>query len=284
MKIKILLISVSAFFLLGLFTYQYQKYNDGRLHVVFCNIGQGDGIFIRTPNGSDILVDAGPPTGGITNCLSRHMPFWDRTIELAFATHPDADHIGGFISVLKSYKVDSFNTSQKTNETHVFANIMRLIQEKNVPLRYIFAGDKYAIGGETRLTTYWPTHAYVESSNINSDTNSFSLVQILEYGNFKALLTGDIEARILDSLFPGGISVNVFKLPHHGSHTGIDSSTLNLIHAKLAVISVGAHNRYGHPHAQVMKLLEDHHLNYLRTDQIGDVEVVTDGEHAQIVR
>lgn len=277
MKLKLLLIFFSFLFLFGLFVYQYQKYNDGRLHVVFCNVGQGDGIFIRTPNGSDIVIDAGPHSGGMTNCLARHMPLWDRTIEIAFATHPDADHISGFVQILKSYQVLSFNTSQKTTDTHVFAQIMSLIKEKQVPLHYLFTGDTYTIGSNTRLKTYWPTRAYVDSSNIDSDTNSFSLVQTLEYGKFKTLLTGDIESQILDSIFSGGVSVDIFKLPHHGSRTGVDSSTLDLIHAQLAVISVGVHNRYGHPHKQVIDELKKHNLKHLRTDEVGDIEVVTDG-------
>src|SRR3990167_8207809 len=97
--ISILLLSI--FFV---FVYQKIKFEDGKTHIIFCSVGQGDGILIRTPSGLDIVEDGGPDDS-ILSCLSRHMPFWDRTIEIIILTHPDSDHISGLIDVVDRYRI-----------------------------------------------------------------------------------------------------------------------------------------------------------------------------------
>ena len=87
--------------------YQNITYNDKKLHVVICDVGQGDAIFIRTPSGSDILIDGGPDDS-VLACLGKHMPFWDRTLEIMILTHPHADHLTGLIDVSKSYSVSAW--------------------------------------------------------------------------------------------------------------------------------------------------------------------------------
>jgi len=234
----IVFILAGVFALFGLVIFQNARLNDNKLHIVFCDIGQGDGIFVRTPSQTDILVDAGPDDK-ILSCLSNHMPFWDRDLELAFATHPDADHIGGFLYVLKNYKVLSFNTSKKSKGTKVFANIQSLIDSQNVPFKFLYQGDLYTLSDGVKIEHLWPSKSYVESDDGKLDPNSFSLVQILTYGNFKTLLTGDIEYQILDTLFNDSSKIDIFKLPHHGSKTGVDDATFQKIHSSLAIISAG---------------------------------------------
>lgn len=273
----LIFILVGVIALFGIIVFQNARLNDGKLHIVFCDIGQGDGIFIRTPNQTDILVDAGPDNK-ILSCLSSHMPFWDRDLELAFATHPDADHIGGFSYVLKNYKILSFNTSKKSKGTKVFADIQRLISSQNVPFKFLYQGDLYTLSDGVKIEHLWPSAAYVESDiDGKLDANSFSLVQVLTYGKFKTLLTGDIEYQILDTLFEDSSKIDIFKLPHHGSNTGIDDITFQKIHSKLAIISAGKNNRYHHPHPSVLELLKKYQLSYKRIDQGGEVEVVSDG-------
>lgn len=273
-KKLLFVIFVSSFMLLGVFIFQFQKSQDGKLHIVFCDVGQGDGIFIKAPDGVDIVIDAGPDDK-IVSCLSRHMPFWDKTIELAFATHPDADHITGFESILKNYNIIVFNTSKKTSDTAVFKRIQNLISQKQIPVRFIYAGDSYEIGESFKIDTLWPSKEYIETESA-TDTNSYSLVQILSFGNFKVLLTGDIESDILNTLFSSKTQFDVFKLPHHGSKTGVDDETFGKIGAKLGIISAGTNNRYGHPSREVIELLKKYNMPYKRTDREGDIEIVID--------
>lgn len=283
MKRVFVYIFTSVLFLTGIFLYQQSRLNDGKFHLVFCDIGQGDAIFMRTPKGVDILVDGGPSSwqgtqNPVLSCLSSHMPFWDRDLELVFATHPDADHIGGLEAVLKAYKVKSFNTSKKSKGTRVFARIQDLINSQKIPFRFIYAGDSFTLSDGVKVEHLWPSAAYVESDTEGKlDANSFSLVQIVSFGNFKTLLTGDIEYQIIDTLFDTS-KIDIFKLPHHGSKTGVDDVTFQKIHSSLAIISAGKNNKYHHPHPTVLELLKKYNVPYKRTDVSGEVEVVSDGK------
>lgn len=277
MKKYIFIISGSILVLLLLYFYQGSALSDKKLHFVVCDVGQGDGIFVRTPGGADIVIDGGPQNGKMLTCLARYMPLWDHEIELVFATHPDADHIGGLIDVLKNYKVDSFNTTEATKDTKVFAVLQELINKKQIPFREISKGDKFSLSDRTVLDTLWPT-AHLKSP----DTNEHSLVQILSFGNFHALLTGDITYQILDSL-SYGFTFDVFKIPHHGSKTGVDEATFQIIRAYFVAISAGKNNRYHHPHPSVLSLLKKYNLPYKRTDETGSIEIITDGKNTKVV-
>ncbi|MBP6912996.1 MAG: hypothetical protein KBC00_00075 [Candidatus Levybacteria bacterium] len=281
MKSKIIIILFCAIFVTGLYISQTFYFSDQKLHIIFCNVGQGDGIFIRTPNGTDIIIDAGPGDA-IIGCLNRHMPFWDRTIELAFATHPDADHIAGFDAILRAYTILSFNTSKKNSTTDIYKTIQAQIAQQKIPVRYLFAGDTYKIGDGVVIKNYWPTHEFVDT-DVSDSTNRYSLVQIIKYKEFDALVNGDIEFDILNELFKNGADVSILKLPHHGSKTGIDDRTLELIHAKLAILSFGLHNRYNHPSTQVIDLLEKFNVPYVSTAKSGDIEIVTDGKIMKVL-
>lgn len=280
MKLKILVFSLSLLFLLGLFSYQYSRFFDGRLHIVFCDVGQGDAIFMRTPRGADILVDGGP-NDKVLNCLNRHMPFWDREIELVFATHPDADHITGLLKVIKSYKVLSFDTTQKSRGTKVFKALEEAISSQKIPKRYLFSEDQFKLSDGVVIKSLWPTRNFVSSNSESEDANSFSLVQLVSFGKFKMLLTGDIEAGSLNTLV-SGLSLNILKLPHHGSKTGVDEKTFELSKPALSIVSAGKNNRYHHPHPSVLSLLKKYNLEYKRTDVDGEIEIVTDGVETKL--
>lgn len=276
MKLKILVFSLSLLFLLGLFSYQYSRFFDGRLHIVFCDVGQGDAIFMRTPKGVDILVDGGP-NDKVLNCLNRHMPFWDREIEIVFATHPDADHITGLLEVIKSYKVLSFDTTQKSRGTKVFRALEEAIGFQKIPKRYLFSEDQFRLSDGVVIKSLWPTRNFVSSNSNSEDANSFSLVQLVSFGKFNMLLTGDIEAGSLNTL-ASGLPLNILKLPHHGSKTGVDEKTFELLKPAMTIVSSGKNNRYHHPHPSVISLLKKYNLEYKRTDIDGEIEVITNGQ------
>jgi len=261
----------SALILIGIYLYQAYEFSGQNLKIVFCDVGQGDAIFIRTPDGSDILVDAGPNNGKVLECLSRNMPFWDRELELVFATHPDADHIGGFISVLSNYTVKSFNSVAAEKDTAVFVQIQETIKRENVPYREISTGSNFKSPDGVSILTKWPDKNFE-----SSDSNDYSLVQLLQYKDFKLLLTGDIPYQILDKLnLPSHISI--FKIPHHGSKTGVDDETFKRFTFDLVAISVGKNNRYHHPHPSVITLLKKYNLLYKRTDLVGAIDVISNG-------
>ena len=271
--------------LVGLFGYQYFTINDGKLHLIFCDVGQGDAILIKTPDNKYILVDAGPDKR-VLDCLSRHMPFWERHISLAMLTHPHADHFVGYYYVVDGYRIDQFATEELTNKTDSFLKLRQLIQERNIPLRYVASGDRWKIKDSQdtplTITVVGPTKQFLMQTSPNGsigESREFaSVVTKITYGSFEALLSGDSQvAGLLDAREKIEASIDVLQAPHHGSSSGLDEPILNFLQPKLAVISVGK-NRYGHPTKKVLDLLKEKQISILRTDQRGDIKIVTDGK------
>jgi competence protein ComEC len=273
------------FFLLGcILLYQNISYNDKKLHVVICDVGQGDATFIRTPNGSDILIDGGPDDS-ILSCLSRHLPFWDRTIEIMILTHPHADHLTGLIDVLKRYKVLSFGTEKIGNSTSAYKELMKQLEQNQIKQRFLYQGDRFVIKDGVILKTLWPTLEWVDQNllgKVSSDENGLSVIELLSYKSFKMLFTGDAQASDVARIDLMIGEISLLKVPHHGSKTGLNLEALNVLSPKMAVISVGAKNKYGHPNSLTLDLLNQSRIKTLRTDQMGDIEVVSDGKNWKI--
>jgi beta-lactamase superfamily II metal-dependent hydrolase len=160
--------------------------------------------------------------------------------------------------------------------------------------KYTTSGERIDFPDKTYLLTVWPTGDWMEnlklqdSKNLGAegsslDVNGFCLIQLLSYGNFKALLTGDAGSLVEDKIAAGVGKVDVLKVPHHGSKTGMSDYFLSQISPRLAIISVGANNRYGHPAKSALDLLKNHNVKTLRTDQNGEVEIITDGKTTTLV-
>ncbi|MEK7521618.1 MAG: ComEC/Rec2 family competence protein [Patescibacteria group bacterium] len=278
---------------------------DNRLHIVFCDVSQGDGILIYKKS-VQIVLDAGPKPQAFLKCMSKHIPFWDRTIELVILSNPDRDHYGGLTEVFKSYKVESFASPGINRDDQGFkvlenAVVAEFIPRKQKPIA-LTSGQTIKIG-EVTLDTLWPTsewlasqtsHIAIQPSNnsqvlgsftpLNSDSvNLTSLVQHLSYGSFDVLLTGDI-APPASYVLAKFISrpVDVLKVPHHGSKNGLTEDMLDSARPGLAVISAGKNNRYGHPHKEILEALENRGVRTLGTYDVGDIEIITDGKTWQV--
>lgn len=267
-----LLLSVAVLVFLTL--YHLVFLTDKNFHLIFCDVGQGDGIFIKTPKGHDIIIDGGPEEFGMTDCLSRHLPFYDREIDAIYMTHPDADHLTGLIQVLRTYNVKYFGTSKAPKETEVFNELMAHLKEKNIPVDYVFRGDKAVTSDGVALNSLWPTTEFLNSKS--DDTNDYSLVHLVKFGNLNALLTGDLGSVYLNSIMPTLGRIDIFKPPHHGSKTGVDEFTFQHNVPKLAVISLGAKNKYGHPAPFVLEILSQNKIPVIDTRK-GDIEIISDG-------
>lgn len=261
----------------GLAFYQYNYFNDGKLHVTFCNVGQGDGIVIRTPDGKNILVDGGPDNSILT-CLAKNMPFWDRTIDLVILSHPDLDHYYGLIDVTQRYTVKMFATQPKLIEKEGYNQLQQSLAEKHIPIRSVCNGDTIRLPDQVSLQIVWPHSCTNETSIEATETNNLSVVALLTYGTFDLLLTGDIDETITEEIGPLAGDISVLKVPHHGSKSGFDEEFLLEITPELAVISVGKKNRYGHPAKSIIAMLNEHKIKMLRTDQQGDIRLVSDGK------
>ena len=265
---------LSMVFLAFLYAYHLIRYSDNKFHLIFCNVGQGDGIFIRTPKGKDIIIDGGPQENSLTECLSRHLPFWDRDIDIVYMTHPDADHLTGLIGVIKTYNVKYFATSKAPKDTAVYDELMSFIKSKKITVNYVTKGEAIVTKDGLTMEIMWPTNEFVKG--MHDDTNDYSLVHLVKFGNFRALLTGDVPSVYLNSIMPLAGRLDVIKPPHHGSKTGIDEFTFQHNLPQFAVISAGLKNRYHHPSPEVLNLLEKAGIPYKDTMK-GDVEIISDG-------
>jgi competence protein ComEC len=263
---------------------------DSKLHLIFCDVGQGDAILV-IKGSTQVLIDGGP-NDKVLGCLSKHIPFWDRQIEMVISTHPDADHLTGLVSVIDRYNVSQILANSLVTDTGVFSKFRSEVISKKIPVFSPKSGDKIKVSSLILRVLFpqnklgdeivWKNPQDLKVLGISAYTgeiNATMLVFELEYGNFKALLTGDIssteEKKIGDI---GGIGeIGVLKIAHHGSKYSTSQEFLDLIRPKLAVISVGASNNYGHPTSEVLDRLKTIGVKILRTDIDGEVEVVSDG-------
>lgn len=263
---------------------------DNRLHIVFCDVGQGDAAYIRMPGNRDMLIDGGPNDRVLT-CLGRHMPFYDRTIDIVMATHPQNDHIKGLVSVLRRYRVGSIMMGAEGNDADIYRELRAVITEKHVMVRQLYRGDHFAVG-RVNASLLWPDKPWVLANvsgagqldtnilglSTTADLNDFSNYLHMSYGSFDALFTGDGDSHIQPELLSGDLpDVEVLKYPHHGAKTGMLPEFLGRIKPELTVISVGK-NSYGHPSHEALELLAKQRSAVVRTDREGDIEVVSDGK------
>ena len=258
---------------------------DGKLHVVFFDVGEGDAIFIETPRGQQILIDGGPSPTTLISALGRRMPFWDRSLDLVILTHADEDHIAGLIPVLERYRVGQVLDSGYEHNNPMYERWLELISEKGIPTNLARAGMRIGTGDGVELVVLHPGPELMKYTD--ADANNNSVVTRLVMGQVSFLLSGDIEEVAQDVLVASGqeLASTVLKAPHHGSNTSSSAAFLNAVNPELAIISVGADNRFGHPSPQVLERLEGsvEGERILRTDEDGTIELVTDGKKAWIV-
>ena len=232
----------------------YIQWPDEKLHLVFCDVGQGDGAIVM--KGSfQALVDTGPSIDKMDSCLVDHLPFWDREIEIAFLSHSQKDHDGAFEELAKRYKIG------------------KVVREVEI-------GDTYRVGN-IYFDILSGLEPGVKKSDLSySDENETGQVIMVRYGELDALFTADIgEATELALVVRGVLKkVDVLKVPHHGSKYSSSKSFLEAISPVVAVISVGAKNSYGHPTSDTLMRLDAVGARVLRTDQLGTVEIVTEGD------
>lgn len=249
---------------------------DGRLHVAFLDVGQGDAIFIQTPTGRQILVDGGNDPSVLNEQLGRQMPFWDRTIDLMVATHPDADHVSGLVELYGRYQIGQLITDgAEADASAGYEALLQMAEAQQTPLHRAVAGEVIEIGDGVRLEIVHPG-TELDAENRNENSVSLRLV----YGNFSLLLTGDVEEKGEAMMLQKGLPLQalVFKAGHHGSRTSSTAPFLTAVQPHIMVVSAGADNRFGHPHPEVLQRAAERGAAVLHTAELGTIEVITDGQ------
>jgi competence protein ComEC len=271
---------------LGLLTLATQP--DGRLHLVMLDVGQGDALLVRTPSGASLLVDGGPDPDIVVRRLGHALPFWDRSLDAVLLTHPHEDHVAGLVPALERYRVGLVLEPGRDYDNPSYHRFRVLAAEKGAGVAILArAGQHVQLDATTRLTILFPSETDAAAPLPEGDINNASVVALLEHGAFRALLTGDAEAPVESLLLARGLvgPVDVLKVGHHGSDSSTGSGLLEVLRPRLALISAGDGNEYGHPHQVTLRNLEAvGGLRVLRTDRDGSVELVVEQRGIRVVR
>ena len=253
-----------------------------RLSVYFLDVGQGDAAVVRLPNGRTLLIDAGPRSSfsdaGFYTVLPLLRRNQIRRLDAIVITHPDSDHLGGLPSLLRHVAVGRIVHSGLSHDSDLFAESISLIDSLRIPYVAVRTGDTLEIDPTVRVQVLHP-----DGPRLEEDPNASSIVIRLQYGRTAFLLMGDAEAaaeRAIVRRYADLLDVDVVKVGHHGSMTSSTPLFISRISLRnpIAVISVGQSNRYGLPDSSVVHRLASGGARLRRTDHLGAVWLVSDGE------
>jgi len=252
------------------------------LEVVFFDVGQGDSIFIETPERFQVLIDGGPGLA-VLEKLGQEMPFYDREIDLIILTHPEHDHYFGLFEVLKRYDVKNILWTGIIRDTAEYQEWIRLINEEGANVLIAKAGQKMILQ-KNPLIFLEILHPFENLEGQETKyTNDTSIVAGLVFNDISFLFTGDVSKKIEGELINKYIDLDsdILKVAHHGSKTSSCLEFLEIVSPELAVISVGENN-YGHPHPDVLANLEKFDIQVLITKELGDIKIVSDGNNFKV--
>jgi competence protein ComEC len=242
------------------------------------DIGQGDSILVRSPEGKTALIDAGPTRDAALNALKRK---GIKSLDVVAISHHHSDHYGGMDQVVRAMKPRYFLASRSGHTTSLYLKLLKTVEaEKATVIEPTTRARKIELGS-LELTIF------PQPPDDRKEENNNSVGLRLKYGNFSMLLTGDSEETERQWWLKHDPELvrncTILKLAHHGSRNGTDLRWLQTVRPELAVASLGRNNDYGHPHSETVSLLRRTGLPLLRTDQLGTITISSDGRTWQVV-
>lgn len=255
---------------------------DVELHVL--DVGQGDAVALRTDRGKWILVDAGRRWSGGDEGRATVLPYLRRRggrLEAFVLSHPHADHAGGAASVVRALEPAIFWDAGFVEPSETYMEVLAAVGETGTAWRRVRPGDSVAVDG-VMLEFLAPDSAWTAGL---SDPNSASVIVRARFGAVRFLLVGDAEREEEEWLLEHApeLGADVLKVGHHGSRTSSTAGFLDAVAPRLAVISVGAGNLYGHPSPEVLAAFVERGVDVLRTDLMGPITIRTDGRTLRVV-
>lgn len=258
-----------------------------RLEIHMIDVGQGDGIALRTPRGKWILVDAGPASPTYDAGEKRVVPYLlrrgVRSIDAFIITHPDLDHFGGARSVIEMLRVRRVYEPGVPVAKALFDSLLVSAQRRGTEWQHVRSGARLVID-DVALEFLAPDSITVDASEA---ANDFSAVFRLRFGRFSALFLGDVstavEERLVDQ-YGHGLDIDLLKVAHHGSRTSTGAELLTQTTPVVALLPVGRRNRYRHPNPGVLERLDASGARVLRTDVQGSVTLQIARNGAILVR
>ncbi|MCA9355803.1 MBL fold metallo-hydrolase [Candidatus Kaiserbacteria bacterium] len=249
------------------------------LTVRFLDVGQGDSIHIITPDGYEMLIDGGPG-GSVLRELANGRSFFDRSIDIVVATHPDTDHIGGLVDVIEKYQIGAIMETEVEGDSQAVIAFDKVVRAEGAHVVSAKAGQIIELGASTTVKILSP-----KGDTTNWENNTASIVLQLQYGEVGFMLTGDapigIENYLVD-IYGEQLESEVLKLGHHGSETSSDSKFLKVVEPLYAVVSAGNNNRYGHPKESVLARAKATGAEVLSTAERGAIIFKSDGKEVWV--
>ncbi len=270
-----LFILVVLLLVVNIFLFQLDWQNSHRgLTLVMLDVGQGDGIFIESPTGTQVMFDGGPPRS-VLGPLARIISPFDKSIDALIITNPDVDHIGGFLDILKNYQVGLVLESGALTDSKIYQSLKEEIKKQNILNILAKKGMRLNMGDGVVIDILFPDR------NVSAwATNDGSVVARLSYGNTTIMLTGDstlkTEKIILSENSKTQLKSTILKVGHHGSRTSSSPSFIKAVSPQYALISNSKNNNYGHPHQETLDILTQFGAKILRTDLLGTIVMKCD--------
>lgn len=247
---------------------------NGTLQIHYLDVGQGDSTYIKV-NDMDILIDAGPKSDA-DKLMAQLKAFNIDDFEIVIATHAHEDHIGGMTKVFDNYKVESFYMPKTNHTTKTFENMLKAVNKQGLKVTTLKGGMNIDLGAGANFNVYSP------NADSYEELNDYSPIMKLNYGDSSFMFTGDAEVlaekEVLQK-YPKELKADVLKLGHHGSTTSSSEEFIKAINPKYGVISCGVDNSYGHPHKEILSLMNKYNIKIYRTDKQGQITVTSDGKN-----
>lgn len=248
-----------------LFSREFFRNRNARL--VFLDVGQGDATLLLSPRNRVALVDAGKYQN-IGASLSRYLGA-QKNIDILVATHPDLDHVAGMKSILKEFDVSLFLHSGLTAGMPLYRTIAKKINDAAIPAIIAHSGDFLFLDKDIFFEVLYPYDG-LEIEN----PNDYSVVLMFHVHGKKVLLMGDasreVERKLVD-IYGSYLESDILKIGHHGSKTSSSDIFIQTVKPKYAIISAGCNNAFGHPHATVLRVLDEYNIEELNTCNEGDI-------------
>lgn len=242
-----------------------------KYEIHFIDVGQGDAIYISTPD-KNLLVDAGRRNTGVVEYLQA---LEVESIDYVIATHPHADHIGGLISVFHNFEVGEIFDPGVTHTTATFNEYLSTIDFFDIPFTIGRDGMERELSENASFLIIHPNEP--DPGHLNNS----SLVAIVTLNQIKVMLTGDLERerehKLAQKFESDFLQSHILKVGHHGSHTSSTEMFLDAVQPEVSVIMCGVDNPYGHPHNVAMERLQQTQTSIYRTDLHGHIVIETDG-------
>lgn len=246
--------------------------NQNVMKVNYIDVGQGDSILVQV-NGKNLLIDAGPnsSTDKLVSYLNKQNI---KKLDFVVATHPHEDHIGAMDTIINKYNIGEFYAPKKTTTTKTFESMVNALKSKNIKINAATAGVSLDLGKNVKCEMIAPNAPNYE------DLNNYSAVIKITYGNSKFLFMGDAESLSEKEILNKNhdVSSDVLKLGHHGSSSSSSKAFLDKVSPKIAIISCGKNNDYGHPHKETSTEMKKRNIQVYRTDIDGSIVLISDGK------